>query len=162
MSRFEDMFDDFMDKARSVADTATKKTGEVVDMSKIRYEIKQTQWDIEKTYAKLGAIYYESRKSSESFEEVIELALSEIDALVNKLEELEVRLRSYKKVTKCPSCGKENDQSFFFCSRCGADIRPPEPEPEPVEAEVVEPAQEPSPSQEEAPKSSYYDSGDQQ
>ena len=38
------------------------------------------------------------------------------------LEELEKRLRSYKKVGKCSACGKENDAEFSFCSRCGAEL----------------------------------------
>ncbi len=138
MSLFEELFDEFMDKAKIVADTATRKTGEVVDMGKLKYEIKQTQWDIEKTYAKLGAIVYESRKSSENYDEVIELAISEIDSLCNKLQELEQRLRAYKKVIKCENCGKENDKNFLFCSRCGSKLQKEEPKAEEVvEAEVV-------------------------
>ena len=154
MSVFEELFDDFMDKAKSVADSATRKTGEVVDMGKLRYEIKQTQWDIEKTYAKLGAIVYESKKSSESYDEVIELAVSEIDSLCGKLQELELRLRAFKKVTKCQHCGKENDQNFLFCSRCGSNLQAEEaaePDVVEVEVEVVSSQEEAAPfSQEES------------
>lgn len=141
MSKFEDLFDDFMIKAKSVAGSASKKTGEVVDISKVRYQVKQTQWDLEKTYAKLGALVYESKKSDESFEEVIDLAISEIDALQEKLEELALRLREHKKVSRCPDCGKENDQSFAFCSRCGGPLEVEE-EVEPMEVEIVEPEED--------------------
>lgn len=154
MSVFEELFDDFMDRAKSVADSATRKTGEVVDMGKLRYEIKQTQWDIEKTYAKLGAIVYESKKSSESYDEVIELAISEIDSLCSKLQELELRLRAYKRVVKCHHCGKENDQNFLFCSRCGSNLQTEEvaePDVVEVEVEVVSSQEEAAPfSQEES------------
>ena len=136
MSLFEELFEEFMDKAKIVADTATRKTGEVVDMGKLRYEIKQTQWDIEKTYAKLGAIVYESRKSSENFDEVIELAISEIDSLCSKLKELELRLRAHKKVVKCENCGKENARNFLFCSRCGSNLQTEPKAAEEVEIEV--------------------------
>ena len=151
MSLFEELFDEFMDKAKTVADTATRKTGEVVDMGKLKYEIKQTQWDIEKTYAKLGAIVYESRKSSENYDEVIELAISEIDSLCNKLQELEQRLRAYKKVIKCENCGKENDKNFLFCSRWGRYLQKEEPKAEEVvEAEVVSSQPEEAAPQEES------------
>ena len=150
MSVFEELFDDFMDKAKSVADTATRKTGDVVDMGKLRYEIKQTQWDIEKTYAKLGAIVYESKKSSENYDEVIDLAVSEIDSLCGKPQELEIRLRTYKKVVKCQNCGKENDQNFLFCSRCGSNLQTEEETKEP-EIEVVGVEVEAVSAEEEAP-----------
>jgi len=122
MSKFEEFFDDFMGKAKNVYGTASKMTSDVVDMGKVRYAIKQTQWEIEKTCAKLGAIVYESKNSSEDLSEGKELAIAEIDALNEKLEELEKRLRSYKKVGKCSACGKENDAEFSFCSRCGAEL----------------------------------------
>jgi len=129
MSKFEEFFDDFKGRAKTVYGTASKVTSDVVDMGKVRYQIKQTQWEIEKTYAKLGAICYETKKGGENLEEVRELAIAEIDALNEKLEELEKRLRTYKKVGKCSSCGKENDVEFSFCSRCGTPLEKFEPEP---------------------------------
>ena len=128
MSKFEELFDEFKDKAKTVYGTASKVTSDVVDMSKVRYQIKQTQWEIEKTYAKLGAIAYDVHKGSEDLEEIKALAVAEIDDLNEKLDELEKRLRAYKKVSKCPSCNKENDAEFSFCSRCGAELEKIDPE----------------------------------
>jgi chromosome segregation ATPase len=127
---FEELFEEIMTKAKSVADTAGRVTSEVVDMGKLRYQIKQTQWDIEKTYSKLGAIVYESKKSAENFDEVITLAIGEIDSLNEKLSGLEERLRAHKKVKRCASCGKDNDAGNAFCSRCGAalDEKPEAPD----------------------------------
>jgi len=119
MSKFEELFDEFKDKAKTVYGTASKMTGEAVEMGKVRYQIKQTQWEIEKTYAKIGGMVYESKKGGENMDDIIALAIAEVDAYNEKLEELEKRLRSYKRVDKCPSCGKENDVDFSFCSRCG-------------------------------------------
>ena len=129
MSKFEELFDEFKDRAKTVYGTASKVTSDVVDMSKVRYQIKQTQWEIEKTYAKLGALAYDSHKGSEDLEEIKALAIAEIDDLNEKLDELEKRLRAYKKVGKCGSCGKENDVDFSFCSRCGAELEKIDPEP---------------------------------
>ena len=142
MSKFEEFFDDFMGKAKSVYGTASKMTGEMVDMGKIHYQIKQTQWEIEKTYQKLGEIVYESKKSAQSFDEAITLAVAEVDALNERLEDLGKRLRAYKKVRKCPDCGKENDEEFTFCSRCGAGLETVEQEPIEVEAQEVQTPEE--------------------
>jgi len=138
MSILEGLLDEFKDKAKNVYGTASKMTGEVVDMGKIRYQIKQTQWEIDKTYTKLGAIVYESRKGAENLEDVITLAVAEIDAYNEKLEELERRLRTYKKVSKCPACGKENDVDFAFCARCGTALAQKEQEPVQAPRETTE------------------------
>jgi len=138
MSKFEELFDEFKDKAKTVYGTASKVTSDVVDMSKVRYQIKQTQWEIEKTYAKLGAVAYDMHKGSEDMQEIKALAIAEIDDLNEKLDELEKRLRAYKRVSKCPSCNRENDVDFSFCSRCGAELEAFAPDPiAEVEAQEV-------------------------
>jgi len=122
MKKFESVLDDFLYKARNVADAAGKKTGEAVNISKLKYQIKQTQWDIEKAYAKLGAFVYESRKSDEDFSDLINLSTGEIDLLCEKLDNLEQQVLNCKKVVKCSSCGKENDLPNAYCARCGSSL----------------------------------------
>lgn len=122
MSRFDDFVDEFVFMAKSAADVASKKTGEMVETSKVRYQMKQVEWEIEKAYAKLGAIFYESRKSKDSFDEVIQLAVSEIDDLKKRYDALADQLRAYKNVIKCPGCGKENEITDSFCNRCGSPL----------------------------------------
>lgn len=122
MSRFDDFVDEFIFMAKNAADVASKKTNEVVEVNKIRYQMKQVEWEIEKAYAKLGAIVYESKKSADNFDEIIGLAISEIDDLKERYESFSERIRAYKNVTKCTECGRENEQSFAFCSRCGAAL----------------------------------------
>jgi len=128
MSTFEELFDELKGKAKTVYGTASKMTSEAVDIGKVRYQIKQTQWEIEKTYAKIGAVVYESKKGGENLDDVIALAIAEVDAYNEKLEDLEKRLRSHKRVCKCPACGKENDIEASFCSRCGETLAKVEPE----------------------------------
>lgn len=122
MSKFDEIFDEFVYMAKNAADVATKKTGEVVEVSKLRYQIKQTQWEIEKTYAKLGAIVYESKKGTENFDEMIQLAVVEIDDLNQKLADLAQKVRAYKKIVECTSCSKENEMGALYCTRCGAPL----------------------------------------
>lgn len=131
MSRFDDFVDEFVFMAKNAADVASKKTGEVVESSKLRYQMKQVEWDIEKAYAKLGAIVYESKKSTDNFDEVIGLAISEIDDLKLRYEDCSDRLRMYKNVVKCPGCGRENEVTDSFCSRCGSPLVTEEPAPGP-------------------------------
>lgn len=133
MSKFDEFIDEFVFMARNAADVASKKTGEVVETGKIKYQIKQAEWDLEKAYTKLGAIYYESKNSKEDFSDAITLAIDEIDNLKLKLTRLEETLRTYRKVKKCPKCGSDSDISASFCVGCGTPLAD-----EPIAAEVVD------------------------
>ena len=137
MNKFEDLFYEFKGKAKDMYGVASKATGEMVEMGKVRYSIKQTQWEIEKTYAKLGEVIYETKKGATGLDDAINLAVAEVDSLQEKLDDLEARLRAYKKVGKCMSCGKENETESCFCSRCGAKLEkaeaPPQEASEPEE-----------------------------
>ena len=128
MNKFEDLFYEFKGKAKDMYGAASKATSDMVDMGKIRYQIKQIEWEIEKTYAKLGEVVYATKKGATDLDEAVDLAVAEVDKLQEKLDELEARLRAYKKVDKCPACGKENDTESCFCSRCGAKLEKPEAE----------------------------------
>lgn len=130
MSRFDEFVDEFVFMAKNAAGVASKKTNEVVETSKTRYQMKQVEWEIEKAYAKLGAIVYESKKNDDNFDEVIQLAVSEIDELKERYNGLNDRLRVYRNVVKCPGCAYENEVTDSFCSRCGSALVTEEPGPD--------------------------------
>ena len=97
MARFDELFDEVLDKVRSAADITGKKTTEMVELGKLKYKAKQVSWELERTYSKLGVIVYEAKKGSGDFGSVIDVAVEEIDALNLKLDELEEKIRNFKK-----------------------------------------------------------------
>lgn len=97
MNTIENIFDEVIGKAKTVADVAGKKTSEMIEIGKIKYKMKQITWDIEKTYAKLGALVYEARGSGENYDDVIEIVVAEIDDLNTRLDLLEHEYDEYKK-----------------------------------------------------------------
>ena len=138
MSRLDEFVDEFVFIAKSAAGVASKKTGEVVEISKLKYQIKQAEWDIEKAYAKLGAIVYESKRSDEDFSGAILLATGEIDDVNLRIDNLEEKLRAFKKVKKCAKCDKDNDIASAYCARCGSPLCDEQPCGEPAPDVVVE------------------------
>jgi predicted nucleic acid-binding Zn-ribbon protein len=96
MSKFDDILEDVIGKAKVAADITAKKTSEVVELGKLKYRAKTTAWDIEKAYAKLGALVYEARKSDENFDDAIQLVMEELDKLNAKLDDLENQLLNLK------------------------------------------------------------------
>lgn len=140
MSKFDEFVDEFVFMAKNAADIASKKTGEVVETGRLKYQIKQTEWDLEKAYAKLGAIFYESKRSNEDFSDAVTLAIKEIDDLKLKITHVEETLRTYRKVKKCSKCNQECEMSASFCVHCGAPLAD---EPIVVEVNFTEEPKEP-------------------
>lgn len=122
MGRFDEFLDEFVFMAKSAADAASKKTGEVVEVSKLKYQVKQTEWDLEKAYAKLGAIVYESKRSDEDFSDAVLLATGEIDDLKARMSDIEDALRAYRKAKKCEKCSYDNEAGAAYCTRCGSPL----------------------------------------
>jgi uncharacterized membrane protein YukC len=83
-------------KAKVAADITAKKTSEVVEFGKLKYRAKTVAWDIEKAYAKLGALVYEARKSDDNFDDATLLVMEELDKLNAKLDDLESQLLNLK------------------------------------------------------------------
>lgn len=142
MGRFDDFVDEFVFMARNAADVAGKKTGEVVELGRLKYQIKQAEWDIERAYAKLGAIVYESRRGAEDLEDAVKLAIEEIDDIRRKINHLEESVRAFKKVKKCAKCERENALDASFCVRCGAVLEDVSESAE-AEGNAEDPAEEP-------------------
>jgi hypothetical protein len=142
MGKFGSFMDDVLTKAKKTADYVGDKTGDAVETGKIKYQIKQVEWNIDKAYTKLGQFYYEQKKGGTDFQEIIDTAVDEIDSLKIKHKELTEKILEYKNAVICPNCGTENDTAFAFCVKCGARLPKYEPDEEPTEADDGESAQE--------------------
>lgn len=116
-------FDNFVDKAYSVVDAASKKTGEMVELSKYKMEAIKTNNQIEKLYEQLGKAVYSTIKSSYQNDELVDGITEEIDELLMRLDALNEKISEMKKMTRCPACGAKNQPENYFCSRCGSRLK---------------------------------------
>ena len=127
--------DDFFDKAKYVAVKAGEKTGELVEVSRLKLACVGLNTNLEKQYQKLGRIVYEMVKKEANNEEAVFQCVDEIDGLLQELREISGKLDGVKG-NVCSVCGKANLEDAVFCSYCGAsltnsgDPAPEEKEPE--------------------------------
>lgn len=89
MARFDELFDGIIHGAKKIATTASEKTSDVLEITRLRYRQNQVSAALEKTYAKLGAIVYEAEQNGEDFENLIDKAVEEIAALNLRYDQLE-------------------------------------------------------------------------
>lgn len=115
-------FDEFLDKAKALAAAAGKKTGEVVEVSKLKIQAVQINSDIQKAYERLGSIQYEKEKTGADNSDLVKVCISEIDALLAELADLNERIADTKSAARCPNCGAQNPEEAIFCARCGSSL----------------------------------------
>lgn len=153
------MLDDLILKARDICDTAAKKTNELCEISKYKYECIRINGEIKKLYEQMGSSVYSMVKKKYENPELIASLTEEIDAQLARLREINRLLAGLQRIEICPVCGVKNDAGNRFCAKCGASMTPPPPKPAPVPEEEAAPEEEPAPASEpeteEAPSISY-------
>lgn len=110
----EKIFEDIKNSVGS----AVKKSGELVEITKVRLAIADTKSEIKSKLAMLGEEVYFAQKNDLSPESAAEL-IGELDELYAILEAQEAKLATLKKQKVCPVCDMPSDSDAVFCSRCG-------------------------------------------
>ncbi len=125
-----DPFDNLINKAREAAAAAGKMAGEVMDTSKLKLREARLSGDIRAAYERLGSVVYDSVKHNTDNRQLVEMMVTELDGLLQEMEELKARETAAGNKISCPQCGTLNDQEFTFCSKCGAALYRTEEEPQ--------------------------------
>lgn len=116
------MFDEVVEKAKGAMYVAGKKTGELVEVSKLKLKCVQLNGEIKDRYEKMGSAVYNMRKHGYENSELISSISAEIDDLLKQLDEVSQKVENIKNIIICSSCGKKNPNTSYYCSKCGNRI----------------------------------------
>ena len=116
------VFEDVVVKAKAVAEVAGKKTGEFVELSKLKVNAAEVSKDISQRLEALGKIAYDAAKTENNADELIRESIPEIDALYAKLADITDRIAALRNVVRCPKCKSVNAVDAIFCNKCGAKM----------------------------------------
>ena len=114
--------DDLMEKAKELADAAGKKTGELYELSKYKYECIRLSNEMKKLYEKLGAVVYKQVKTGNGDNKEIDAIASEIDDRKLRIAEIKDIMAEMMNKKICKNCGTANPKDSVFCSQCGAKL----------------------------------------
>jgi len=109
-------FDELSDSIVSTTQDLGKMAQNAGNMTKIQYDMKVKQLEVNKLYEKLGRKYYEEHKDEDSED------LQEIKELELKLQELNDELMQKKGGKACPKCGALVKTGAMYCSSCGEKV----------------------------------------
>lgn len=139
-------FTSLKNRIMGTAETAGKKAGDMVELTKMRMQVAQYKGELAKAHEKLGAMIYNMMKVEEEDTSAINVCIDEIDYILDKIQEAEEKVKELRKVSCCQSCGLEIPSDACFCPKCGAKVEHPEPAvavQETAEAEEASACEEP-------------------
>lgn len=114
---------DFLTKVKEavtgVTKTAVDKSNELVEVTKIKLAMRDAENEVEKLFREIGEAVYNASKSEVDPSEVITSNCEAITAKNNELAEMRQKLREFKNISVCPSCGCEVPTDSAFCNKCG-------------------------------------------
>lgn len=115
---------DFMENVKNIvadtAETVAKKSGELLETSKLKYAIFELKNDVRKLYGEIGKLTYQSMTGGEDYMEEVQMKCDIVQAKLAKIDALNARETSVDPC--CPTCGKTAKSGEKYCSGCGASL----------------------------------------
>ena len=118
------IFEDLMAGAKNVVDYAGKKTDDVVELSKLKYQSSQLSNELRSLYEKLGSAVYSMMKSEYDNKELIDSLASEIEEVKNALQEISEKIAEKKRAKALPRLRRQKRQGSFLLYEMRQPARP--------------------------------------
>lgn len=120
----------FLDKINDFAKTATEKTNNAIETTKLSAKIDSEQRTLNDIIRKIGEYYVAKIDAGEILDEEVMSIYEGVSKSRNKIAEMRSEIESLKtpkapaekenETSKfCPFCGKELDVTAKFCLNCG-------------------------------------------
>lgn len=115
-------FSVFANEAESITRSAISKSSDIVDQSKINFNIKELEHKIDDVCLNIGKYVYSQFENDVQFTGDVQEKCELIKEYKNEINELKKDLAISKNSVVCSSCGKFVANNSNFCPECGAKI----------------------------------------
>lgn len=107
-------------KVGEAAQAAAKKSGELVEITKLNVNINSEEDKIQKLYNQIGKTLFEKYSATGAVDEDLKEPCEAIKVHEQNVKNLREKIMEVKSVKSCVSCGAEMEKAQIFCSKCGA------------------------------------------
>jgi len=116
------LFENLGKKIGEAAQTAAKKSGELVEVTKLSMNISSEEDKIQKLYAKIGKGVYQSFCSGSPVPEEFKGDCEAVRTHEETIKNLRAKILEVKNLKICKGCGAEVEINTVFCSKCGTKL----------------------------------------
>lgn len=106
-------------KVGEAAQAAAKKSGELVEITKLNVNIGSEEDKIQKLYTQIGKTVYEKYSAAGATDADTKENCEAIRVHEQNIKALRDKIMEVKNVKTCAGCGAEIDKAMPFCSKCG-------------------------------------------
>ncbi len=116
----------FLENIGKAAQAAAKKSGELVEITKLNMNINSEEDKIQKQYTQIGKLIYEKFKATGDIDSEFVASCETIKTHEQNISNLKEKILETKNLRLCSGCGAEMDRNAMFCAKCGAkqDVQP--------------------------------------
>ncbi len=107
---------------KKTVDGAVKKSGELVEITKLKLAITDTKNKIDSRLKALGKLVYDASGPEYSEQEGAEAIVEELNDLYKELKSQEEHLADLKNEVICKKCGSSCSDDSAYCKKCGAKL----------------------------------------
>lgn len=124
------VFENLTKKVTETAKAAARKSGDIVEVTKLNMNISSEEDKIKKVYTDIGKTVYESFDKGEEIPDNFKELCEKVRVHFKNIEEMKEKILELKSVKICPSCEAELDADVAFCPKCGTKQEMPKKEEE--------------------------------
>lgn len=114
---------DFLDNIKKIvtdtAQTAVKKSGEILESTKIKYSIFDLKNDIDIIYREIGEEIYDKFENESDVFDSVNQKCELIREKKKMIAKLEMEIADIKNTIKCGNCENICQKQMDFCPKCG-------------------------------------------
>lgn len=116
-------WDEFSKKLGETADTVSAKANEVMELQKIKSQIRTLERNNDSDYIELGKMIYDKFKAGEEVADAEEGFCEAIQTREESIAELLKKMTEVKGDAPCDICGKIVIKGMSYCPYCGAKTK---------------------------------------
>lgn len=117
-----EFFDKASEKVTKAANYVAQKTKKLASDTKLSFDIKKEEADLDYCFERLGRAFYAQAKNGVSRDEKIAKLMAEADERSERIKNLKAELAKSKNKKICSHCSSVISGSAPYCSNCGSKI----------------------------------------
>ena len=113
------VLDNLTKRVSDTARAAAKKSGSVVELTRLNMNIGTEEEKIKKLYSEMGKLLYDDYLEGGQMNDELVQHCEKIDAIHGIIEEMKAKILEIRNVKACVECGNELELEMAFCFKCG-------------------------------------------